>query len=362
MSRTIKHAAMTAAVVSISVLSQHASADTLQVLSLPAGYTSSSIELGVPFGGSLAKNPLSNSLYVASGNFGNQSILKLDLGILTTSTVATGLGNIGGLACLANGDLIITENLTSDTIFRARDLTADGDFQDPGEITELIGPILTNPGDFTGAHLAIAPAGNAAGIPGGSVLVQTADGGTSSELLVITDPLGTPAYSPPGGAFYSGFTYNGGVAFTNTGHVIMGSSEFPNARILALVNSNADPDIDAGESNVVVPAAQLGNGLADLAVSAENHTYFTENSGDIRTFTLPGNLLTGTATPALFAQTNGVYISTVRFDDPSKTFAAGSAINTAKLFLGGYLTFPAATNLVVIQPSAVSAVSDWQMY
>jgi hypothetical protein len=360
-SSIIKYAAMTAAV-SISVLSQHGSADTLQVLSLPAGYTSSSIELGVPFGGSLAKNPLSNSLYVASGNFGDQSILKLDLGLLTTSTVATGLGNIGGMACLANGDLIITENLTSDSIFRSRDLTADGDFQDAGEVTELIAPILTNPGDFTGAQVTIAPAGNAAGIPAGSVVIQTADGGTSSELLVITDPLGTPAYSPAGGAFFSGFTYNGGVAFTNAGHIIMGSSEFPNARILALVNANTDPDIDAGESNVIVPAAQLGNGLADLAVSAENQTYFTENSSDIRTFTLPGNLLTGSATPVVFAQTNGVYISAVRFDDPSKTFAAGSAVNTAKLFLGGYLTFPAATNLIVIEPSAVSAVPDWQMY
>ena len=82
---------------------------------------------------------------------------------------------------------------------------------DPGEVTELIAPILDG-GDFTGSQARLVPAGHPS-LPAGSVLVQTADGSGLGEMLAITDPLGSPAYIPSGSAFFTGFDYNGGFDF-----------------------------------------------------------------------------------------------------------------------------------------------------
>src|SRR3954447_13600967 len=73
----------------------------LVLSNLPAGYTTSSIELGKPFGGALVADPSdTDRLYVAAGFFGNQSILRVTVSSGTTSTVATGFGSIGGIAVL----------------------------------------------------------------------------------------------------------------------------------------------------------------------------------------------------------------------------------------------------------------------
>jgi hypothetical protein len=345
--------------------------DTISFTTVPAGYNSGSIELGVPFAGSLAASPSDpTKLYVAVGSFGNQQIVRLDVATQTTSVVATGFSSIGGIAVFSNGDLAITENYTSDTIFRAHDANADGDFLDAGEVAELIAPILADGGDFTGAQVAIAPAGNAAAIPAGSLLVQTADDQTSSELLVIENPLSSPAYRPAGGAFFSGFQYNGGVAFDTAGNVIMGESRFDwltftsSGRIYALVNLNANETIDTGESHVIVPEASLSAGLSDLSVSAANAVYFTESSGNIRTFALPSDLLNDTATPTTFATTNANYLSVCRFDDPTKSFAPNTSQPRARLYVGGYApSWTAATNILWLEPvPAGSAVNEWELY
>jgi hypothetical protein len=341
----------------------------IQVQSVAAGYTTSSIELGAVFGGAIAPDPAdADHLYVSSGFFGSQTILSVDAGAGTTRTVAAGFGNIGGIAVLGNGDLAITENFLSDKVLRARDLNSNGDFLDAGEVTELIAPILTD-GDFTGAQLTVAPSGNASAIPAGALLVQTADGQTSSELLIVENPVSTPAFRPTGGAYYSGFQYNGGIAFDAAGNVILGIGQFdfftftPSGRIVALVNLNSDTDIDPGESNVLVDEPALSAGISDLAVSNENAVFFGENSGDVKTFALPANLLTGTASPALFARTDASYISAVRLDAPTRTFAPGATGSTARLLLSGYAAgFNAATNLVVIAPGALAEVQNWELY
>jgi hypothetical protein len=340
-----------------------ASAGTLVVNAVPAGYTTGSIELGLDYAGALAQDPAdANRLYAAVGSFGAQSILSVNIAAGTTQTVATGFGSIGGLAVLANGDLAITENFTSDTIFRARDTDLDGKFLSAGEVSMLIAPILDD-GNFSGTQAAVAPAGNASAIPQGALLVQTADGGTSGELLVIQDPVTSPVYRPAGGAYASGFNYNGGFAFDQQGNVILGSAGFLSGEILALVNTNANDRIDAGESNVIVGAATLGLGESDLAVSEENRVFFGENSGTVRTFDLPANLLTGTAAPVAFAQTNATYMSTVRMDFPDRTFASGASETVARLYLSGYLAgFAVASNIAYIQPTPVASVPDWTVY
>jgi len=343
----------------------------IQILSVPSGYTTGSIELGVPFAGSLAPLPSDpTKLYVSVGSYGAQSIALVDTVGSTIQIVASGFGSIGGIAVLSNGDLAITENATSETVLRAHDLTSDGDFLDPGEITELISPILVDsPFGFTGAQVAVAPVGNAAAIPAGALVIQTADGETSSELLVVENPETSPAFRPLGGAFFGGFQYNGGVDFTSNGHVIMGESMFDlltftsSGRIFALVNTNADAVIGPGEWNVLVSETQLSAGLSDLAISHEDNVFTVEGSGTVRSFPLPADLLSGSATPTAFAQTDSPYLSTVRFDDKTKTFAPGATAPSARLYLGGYASdWTAATNLVWIQPQPSSNVENWTLY
>ncbi len=343
----------------------------IQFTSVPAGYTSGSIELGAPFAGALAASPADpTKLFAAVGSYGNEQIVLLDTATETTTVVATGFGSIGGIAVFANGDLAITENSSADTILHAHDANNDGDFLDTGEITELIAPILADGGDFTGAQVIIAPSGNAAAIPAGSLLVQTADDQTSSELLVVENPLSTPAYRPTGGAFFSGFQFNGGIAFDTAGNVIMGESKFDyltftsSGRIYALVNLNANETIDAGESHVVVDQAALNSGLSDLSVSAENDVYFTESSGNIRKFALPLNLLTDSATPTAFATTDASYLSACRFDDSTRSFAPNASAPKARLYVGGWTpSWTAATNLLWIEPATPPAsVRDWALY
>jgi hypothetical protein len=346
-------------------------ADQINFSSVPAGYTSGSIEVGAPFAGALAASPSDpTKLYVAVGSYGNEQIVLLDTVAQTTTTVATGFSSIGGIAVFANGDLAITENAGSDTILRAQDANADGDFLDPGEVTQLIAPILADGGDFTGAQVVIAPPSNAAAIPAGSLVVQTADGQTSSELLVVENPLSAPAYRPSGGAFFSGFQFNGGMAFDTAGHVIMGESLFDfstftsSGRIYALVNLNSNEMIEPGESHILVDQSSLAAGLSDLSVSAENDVYFTESSGSIRKFALPANLLSGTATPTTFATTNASYLSCCRFDEPTRTFAANAAPPRARLYVGGWTaSWNAATNLLWLEPTTPpAAVDEWALY
>jgi hypothetical protein len=345
-------------------------ADQIAFTSVPAGYNSGTLELGAPFAGALCANPADTSkIYVAIGSYLNESIALVDTVSQTTSVVATGFGAIGGIAVLGNGDLVVTENATSDTIFRLRDQNSDGDFLDAGEVSELIAPILADGGNFTGAQITVAPAGNAAAIPAGALLLQTADDNTSSELLVIENPETAPAYRPAGGAFFSGFQFNGGIAFDSAGNVIMGESTFDwltftsSGRIYALVNSNANETIDSGESHIIVGPTNMPAGLSDLAVSAENAVFFTESSGNIRTFALPLDLLNGSATPSGFATTDAGYLSVCRFNDPMRNFAAGSPGPHARLYVGGWTSsWTPATNLLWLEPTPASSVEEWSLF
>lgn len=360
----ITHGAAFAAAFAV-LMPPAAFADTLTASYIAPGYFAHSIELGVPFGGAVAQHPEDEGLlFVSAGNYANHTILEVQLDTGTTRTITPKVGNVGGLAVLNNGDLAITDNddSSSDTILRARDLNGDADFLDEGEITELIQPILTG-SSFTGAQLAVAPGDNASGIPAGALLVQTADG-DNSEVLVISNPEDAPAYYPPGAAWFSGFTYNGGLAFTPEGNVLCGISEFPIGRIAALVNLNGNDRIEPGEHHDIVDGSVLENSISDIGASADGKVIVSENSGTIRMFQLPEDLLAGTATGGVLAETNGTYVSCARVDFPDRPFIRlDGSRPRATVYLGGFVSYPAATNLLAITPLAGPASArGWELY
>ena len=339
-----------------------ASAETLTAISAPAGYQVESLNLGVPFAGAIAQDPAhENDIYVSIGIYGDEDILRIHTDSGTSETVASWFGSISGLAVLNNGDLAIADNAdsTSDTLLRARDLNHDGDFLDPGEITELIGPRLAGP-TFTGSQLAVAPSPNAEGLTPGTLLMQTADGGTSSQLLAIDNPESIPAYHNINGVFFSGFAYNGGFAFTPDGNLVMGSSDFPTGNVFGLVNSNSDDTIGAGESHLL---GELANSITDLSVSAESTLYYSENSGTVKRAALPPDLLQGTIQPQDFIQTNALYLSACRINFPTRSFAAGAGGPAASLYVGGFVSFVSGPeNILRVTPKPVTAAKDWQLF
>lgn len=335
-----------------------AQAQPLEALELAPGYTARSIEVGIPVGGAMTFNPINPDLMVLSaGNYGEQILVELNLDTHTTRPLSGIIGNIDGIAVLNNGDIVLTENMTSGTILRLRDLTGDNAYFDEDEITELIAPIGVDFA-FTGAHMVVAPAGNAAGIPPGSLLIQTADGPGAAEILVIQNPETAPAYFPPDDAWYHGFTYNGGIAFSPDGHVICGISNFPVGQILALVNSNSDNQIDSTEAHEIVGEDVLTNSLSDLAVSRDGIMITTENSGDIRWFQLPDDLTAGSS-PAngILAITNGVYLSRVLLDPTDGDFASSGSGPAPTVYISGFAGYPAAPNLLAITPKATPPAS-----
>lgn len=352
-----------AAVCAVGFSAAPAQADTLSADFLAPGYTAESIELGVPFGGAVAQHPgKAHILYVSAGNYGEHTILEVNTDTGTTQTVSPVVGNVGGIAVLDNGDLAITENMIQDTILRARDLDSDGLFLSAGEISTLIAP-PGEPGTFTGEQVTVVPADNAAGLPAGTLLVQTAEGGAGSDLLAIINPeSATPAYLPATGGWFSGYIYNGGIGFSPVGHVIMGESAFPVGRVLALVNANNNDRIEAEEAHEIVGFDTLEDSISDLAVSGDGLLVTTENSGLVRWFDLPADLSTQTVqTSGVLALTNGVYLSSARLREPAKSFRSGAPWTaTTSLLLGGYVSYPAATNLLVIKPvPAPASACGW---
>src|SRR5690606_25302707 len=110
----------------------------------------------------------------------------------------------------------------------------------------------------------------------------------------------------------------------------------------------------------IVTSASLPNSIADLSVSADGLLLTSENSGTIRQFELP-ETLDETVTGSVLAETNGTYLSTARLDS-SRKFKSETAGADGTLYIGGYVTFPAATNLLAITRSTTAAAHAWQLY
>ncbi|MCB9770172.1 MAG: hypothetical protein H6752_18390 [Candidatus Omnitrophica bacterium] len=341
-----------------------AQAQKLNFTSAPQGYEATSIDLPNLFTGALGVDPTNeNRAYASVGSFGENRLALVDLETETSWIVATGpFGAISGIAVFSATQIALVENGSNpegppdETILLATDSNADGDFDDDGEIEELIAPILIGPDSqfgFNGAQARIAPLGDPSGIPSGSLIVQTADGNGNSELLVIEDPLGSPAYRPDGAAYFSGFDFNGGFDFDSAGNILLGSlsSTTFQGQIEMLVNTNGDEDIDPGESNLIVEGERLSGGLSDLAIDADNHAFCT-SSGIVATFAVPVDPLNKEATPSVFIETDSFFLSGILMNTKSKSFIPYSGPDGAKMIVGDGI---GTTNLMILTPSASSA-------
>lgn len=264
---------------------------------VPAGYTIENIQLSTTEaeGAALAISPTdSNLLYAVVGGFEPQKVVRVDLSqqpplVTDFATGAFNLigaddeddaldsrfGNIGGLAVLHTGEVIIVDNYL-DTIFIARDLNFDGDAQDiindggttTSEVQILIAPINTLPGSgwggFTGQQAEVDA--------NDTVYIVTADGGGLGEVLRITDPATSPAIS----IWFEGLDYGAGLGFDSRGRLYVGNSSWPSGAAIYWTQDFSNPPdgdaLDPDESGLVTDAI---SGIYDLAVDADNFLYIT---------------------------------------------------------------------------------------
>jgi hypothetical protein len=358
------------------------SAETVSFTAVSSGYEGGSITLPEGFAGALAADPSNDQVVYASvGAFQDNKIVRINLGTGAVDYVANGpFGSIGGIAALSPTQLVLMENdhspgspLPGETILLATDCNPqDGDFDDPGEIVELLAPILVDSlFGFTGAQARIAPAGNPSGIPSGSLLFQNADGSGLGDLFVVTEPTSpaTAQYRPSGAHYFGGFDYNGGFDFDSPGRIFMGAVDGAtfSGEVFALVNSNADEDIDAGEYNDVVTTTSLPAGIADLAIAADDTAFCLTNpflaGSRIVQFSAPENPLTQEAVIQNFATTDAGYLMAIMFNSKCKQFEPFGGSNGAVLIVGGYTTtWAQATNLLTLKPAAPSAARLWTGY
>jgi hypothetical protein len=336
------------------------SAQTLEFVEVPEGYRAGSIALPLPFAGALADDPYNDHrIYTAVGSFGNMKVARVDLLAGSVTVCATGpFGSLAGMAVLSATQLALVENAgvpggyPDETLLLASDLNGDGDFDDELEIEQLVAPILAAATDnWTGSQARVAPPGDPSGIPSGSLLVQTADGNGQSELLVIANPLSSPQYRPQGGAFYSGFDFNGGFDFDTQGNLLLGTATASFAgNVLALVDTNRDLVIDASEANLVVGSEGLPNGISDLVIDGENDT-FCSTGGAIETFRVLGNPLTASATPEPFATTDAGFLYGMILSARHRPFSPTSGPRGAVLVTSGFTaSFESANNLLTLTP------------
>ncbi len=340
-------------------------AQEIHFLSTPAGYKAGSISLPRGFAGALAADPSdSNVMYAALGEYGHNSLARINLQTQQVTIIADDkFGALNGIAVINSEKIVCIDNLGSnagmpnDTILLASDDNHDKDFNDAGEIAELIAPIQADsPGfGFTGAQARIAPAGNVCNIPAGSVLVQTADGNGKAELLAIMNPLTAPAYYPAGGPFFSGFDYNGGFDFDRQGRLILGEQTSFLGGIHAFSDATNHHAMGSNEMY-----------LSDLIVDAENDVMFCAASQGfeaIRTLHIPNNPMTGTATVSDFAITDSSYLTAIMLSSKTRQFTANGGFNGAVLVTGGFMPdYSTSRNLLTLTPKGFSGSQNWVSY
>lgn len=340
-------------------LSVSCASQTISFTYVPEGYSVASLDLPRAFAGALAVHPeLPHLVYASVGDYGDNQLVEVNLAAGTSRVVAAGpFGSISGIACLSSRRLVLVDNAgaggdpTYEGIFLASDNNPrDGDFDDAGEITPLIEPILTE-GDFAGSQARVMTYDHPT-IPRGSVLIQTADGGGLGDLLVVADPLTSPAYIPAGSAFFTGFDYNGGFDFDPDGRIYLGTATSSFSGLVhALEDQDLDGRIGGGESHVLVDTAGLPLGIADLSMDGEGDV-FCASLNSILTFRLPASPMTQTATPSTFAVTDAGFLSGLLLTAKWGSFESGATGTAPSLLCGGWTgSLEAAKNLLVLTPS-----------
>jgi len=319
-----------------------APAQDVHFLSVPRGYLDGKVSLG-PGNSALALTPDPedpNFVYAAGFFDGAPRIVRLNL----TNEARTVVFNapttvaVNGLAAPA-ADLIYISDNWNDHLYVLQDHNPkDGDFDDPGELRELIEPILTHPTwGWTGSACLVVPSGaNHLGLPAGTVLFQSEDGETTQgEVLAVVDPVTSPTFQPPGGAYFSGFNYGGGLAIDSQGRLLVASSFFPDpGKVWICEDTSGDGVIGDGESNVLVPQAVSTSdsvGLSGLTIDNADRGYVCVGKGfagsaltEIRRFSIPADPLHSTTETVTFATLNSPYVSSLILNATAKSFEPNS--------------------------------------
>jgi len=350
---------------------------TISFTDVPAGYAPDSINLGAGFTGALAVDPSNpDIIYASVGYWQHNQVKRIKLSDFSVKTVcSTFFGSIGGLAVPGPDQLIVVDNddyttnsIPGETVLLCTDRNYDEDFDDAGEIEELISPILVDGVSFTGAQARIAHPGNPSKIPSGSLLFQNADGNQNSELFVVTDPTSPilAQYRPSGSCYFTGFDYNGGFDFDSAGRIFLGTTNSSwSGEVISLVNTNNDEDIDPGEWNDIVSSSSLSGGITDMIIDAEDDVILCTNPWEgyqVQCFRIPPKPLEDTVIPGDFADTDSPWLTTVIINTRNRSFEPNTD-GGATLVLGGYAPgWLSATNLLLLSPCLISEVNEWELY
>jgi len=364
-----------------SVLSPpQSSAAELQFLQPPTGYSVGKVSLGegnIAF--ALAPDPADARFIYAAGLFDFESrIVRLGLRTSSQTVVCNcpSTVSVGGFAVYTTDTMFVSDSWNHQLLV-LRDRNADGDFDDAGEIERLIEPILTDlPSGWTGNAVAIVwSAANRLGLPAGTVLFQSEDGGTTGgEVLAVVDPLTSPVYQPAGGAFFAGFNYGGGIAVDARGRLVVGSSFYPDpGKVWFGEDLSGDGAIGPDESSILVDdlaAGGTGKGLSGLAVGADNRAFACVNDTvssqpvvRIQTLRIPWNFHRGLSPVETFGILNAGYVSSIIFNG-AKSFAP-AAIDGATMVIAASGPPPNYENydyLLTLTPNGPLRVRQWQQY
>jgi|GEM_PF-559637 len=379
LSRLLRISLLGSIVFALSLGAESVSAQLISVTSVPEGYEAGAIALPEAFAGALAAHPSNpNVIYAAVGSYGASHVCRIDFSNpgapAVTTILSIDVDYIGGMAILDDHTFLITNNadvggpLPGETILIARDFNpADGDYDDPNEVTELIAPILEDDPvgmKFTVSKIRVVPSSGPGGLEPGRVLVQTSDT-TETELLVIDQPASpsTAAYVPAGGAWFSYAGYDGGLDFTSTGYAIMGTLDYMfSGAVYALRDSGGTPNqIDTpAEAHAFLTGLW---GCSDLTLDGADRGYVAVY-GDVMAFDIPADPLTQSTTASTFVSTNSGFLTGILIQSKSLNFAPNSGPGGARLFFSGWnSTFSAVDSyLYYVTPTPLSEVANWTLY
>lgn len=356
-------------------------AQSVSFLEVPEGYRASTLSLGVGnAAGALVEDPVDeNFVYVAGMFDGATRIVHVDLrdGQWTAVYDAAATVSIGGFAVLAPDVMFISDNMNDQLLILEDNNPQDGDFNDPGEVRDLIAPILTHPTfGWTGNAVRIVRSGNnQLGLPANTVLFQSEDGNTTEgEVLAVVDPTTSPSYQPDGGAFFSGFDYGGGLVIDSYGRLILASSSYPDTgKIWVCEDTSGDGVIDDGESSAALSRVSDTTeqaGLSTLAIDRSDRCYTTVGWGgfgapaesEIRMFSVPENNPTSTSEATVFARLDSPFINAIVFSTLSRTFDP-SANDGAMMVISATDGFYGNLDyLLIVRPFRQTGVKRWDLY
>jgi len=368
------------AVVFLALAAVSWAAQDVSFLSLPPGYVAGTVSLGTNnHAVALAPDPDDDNFIYVAGTFSAAlRIVRLNLATAARTVVfnCPTTVTVAGFAVLNGTTIFVSDNWPHHRLFILRDNNPqNGRFNDPGECRQLIQPILTNPGGWTGtAVLALRSGSTRLHLPPNTVLFQSEDDGTTlGEVLAVTNPTTSPAFQPPNAAYFSGFNYGGGLALDSKGRLVVASSFVPDTgKVWVCEDVNQNGVVGAGESNILVGRASKTTesaGLSALAIDSADRCYVSVGWGfgstahtDVQQFKMPADPLHTTMTATTFASLNSPYVSAAIFNSPTRSFdpfvvGAGTMVLAASDPSYGNLDY-----LLTVRPKSPTGARRWRLY